>query len=188
MLHRVKFDEKIKRFLNGQMTLSQELLFKHELLSDRIKIKRVQAILNQMKAANSLVSPNYDIERIAALESVVLLYYRDYGDSNEEFDASVDLFMKNKLVPEKEQSFKDMLDSSDQSRERAQFIALTIESMLNEGKEDDKRIIEAIKNTDLNDLVSLLNELEIPPRIAASIQSFDDEDIDDEDIAAWTDW
>ena len=204
MQHRVIFDEKVKRFLYGEMTPSEEQLFKHELLSDWIKIKRAQAILNQIKATRYLfVRPKYKLERIAALKSLIVSYYRDYGDLNEEFDAAVDLFIKNKMTPEEELSFKDLLDSSDQSRERAQFFALTIESMLNEAKEGDQRIIEAIKDTDMNDLISMLNESYVPDSIAAmtaagySRDYYSDEDRgeddkkdgkkdeDDLDIAAW---
>lgn len=201
MQHRVIFDEIVKRFLNGEMTPSEEQLFKHELLSDWIKIKRAQAILNQIKATRYFFRPKYKLERIAALKSLIVSYYRDYGDLNEEFDAAVDLFIKNKMTPEEELSFKDLLDSSDQSRERAQFIALTIESMLNEGKEDDQRIIEAIKDTDMNDLISLLEEPKLTEvNSAATINAFADDDGGEDDkkdgkkedddlgIAAYTDW
>ena len=141
------FDQKVEQFLKKQMSSEEEQQFKEELTSDREKLERAQAIALVVKQMKNKTKDK-DVRLVETMQKIneeqvdPIVVHSDIED----FDHRVDRYLRNLMTDEEKEQFMEELNSSSELRERARTIALTIQQMKTTSREEDEKILAAIKS------------------------------------------
>ncbi len=160
MTNNVDFDERVERFLKGQMTKEEEAGFKLEMEQDPELLDRAKTIalaIKEMATLNKEQDQKVK-ERIKSMSEEDYLALSGIKKSMMDFDERVVCFLKKQMTDIEEKKFIREILSNEESKRRAITTALMIKQMDSLLSADSEKIISELQHLDKESFTDFMTQ------------------------------